>query len=325
MNPSNLYKSIFFEVAAITSIFLSRGFYTVFIFFVFHSFASFLISQIIISLMPKNYKKRTFYNLILFTVLNSVTLFAGYIASLYMVMVLLKKKKYEEKYEIKNINFLHLSSIFPQTRRIIGEAIANLDPSKISKEVKMNLLKVFDKEISPVSIRIIKRLLTDPDNEIRLYSFQALNKIKNEMSEKINTALSELQKHQEPYEKAKIHKKLALLYFDMFDLEISEESLKNFFIQKSLYHIEEAEKIIGDGELLFIRAKILKTQNDLQNALMYLQRALRYNYDEHIVLPLMAEIYYEMGEYNKIGEVLKRDFSLKIDPQTSPICEIWEG
>lgn len=324
MNLSNLYKSIALEILAITSILFTRNFYSVFVFFSLHFIASFLISQVLILLLPSNYKRNKFTNLIFFTIFNWITLFLGYLASLYLVIIFLKKIKFTPKYDIKTINYSLLLT-FPKTQRLIGEGSANLDFSKASKEIKMNLLKTFNQEITTVSVRLIKNLLMDSDGEIRLYSFQTLNKIRNELSQKINDTITELKNLKENMEKANANKKLATYYFDMFEIEVSEESLKPFFMEKSLYHIKEAENILGDGELLFIKGKIYKAKGDYEQALDFFDLALKYNFDEHKVLPLIAEIYYEKQDYYKVKQIFKKDYSLKLDLNTSQIYEIWEG
>ncbi len=322
MNPTNLYKSFFLELAAVTSIIISQKYYAIFTFFIFHFMASFLISQIIVALLPKNYKKNLLANTFFFTILNTVTLFVGYIASFYFVTVLLRKIKTKIKYDINTINISQLS-IFPETRRILGEGIANIDISKISKNIKLNILETLSKDISPINIRIIKNLLIDNDSEIRLYSFQTLNRIKNEISSQINLTLKELEKPQDNFEKAKIHKKLGLLYYEIFEIDIMEESLRSFFIEKSLFHIKEAEKIIGDGELLYIRGMIFKAKKEYEKALRLFDLSLRFRFDEHKVLPQIAEIYYEKKEYDKVKEIFKRDYTLKIDLNTYMYYQIW--
>ena len=325
MNLGNLYKSIFLEVSALTAVFLSRNFYTVFIFFILHSLASFLISQIIVTLIPKRYSGKNIQKLLFFTFLNTVIIFVGYLASLYFVVVLFRKHKEKIKYEISFIDPFQELNIIPTVKRQLGEGITNIDFQIMPKEIKLRILKTFSSEINYFAIRIMKNLLMDNDSEIRLYSFETISRIKNNISKKINLELEKLKNANSAIDKARINKTLASLYFDMLELEISEESLKNFYITKAFNHIQEAEKIINDGEILFIKGKIFKYQKDYEKALDCFEMALKYRFDEHKVLPLIAEIYFEKGEYKKIKEVFRRDYSLKIDYTTSPFYEIWEG
>ncbi|MEF3280070.1 MAG: hypothetical protein K6357_03795 [Elusimicrobiota bacterium] len=324
MNPGNIYKSIFLEISSIAVIIFSKTFPSVLAFFILHGLASFLISQIIISLMPANYKKKYLFNLFFMTVLNTATLFLGYAASFYLATVLLRKQKMSAKYDICSIDSSQLM-LFPSVKRELGEGSASLSGKKIPKEIKLKIMETFSKEITPESIKIIKNLLTDEDYEIRLYSFQALNSLKNEINLKINEALNELEKEKDNFKKAQINKKLALFYFDMFDLELSEESLSDFFIERSLYHLNLAEEFMGDGELLFIKAKIMNIKGEKLAAIDFFNKAVKYGIDEHMAYPLIAEIYFELKNYQKVREILSKDFSIKLDFHTKPIADIWEA
>jgi len=325
MNLENLYKSIFLEISALSAVFLSRNFYAVFIFFILHSLASFLISQVIVTLIPKRYSGRIIEKLLFFTFLNTVIIFIGYIASLYFVVVLLRKHKNRIKYDVISMDPTKELNIIPSIKRQLGEGLLSLNFEKMPKETKIKMFKIFSAEVNQFSIKIMKNLLMDVDGEIRLYSFETISRIKNEISRKINLYLEELKNADSNINKARIHKNLAILYFDMFEFEIVEDSLKNFYINKSIYHIEETEKIIGDGEILFIKGKVFKSKKEFEKALDYFNMAMKYRFDEHKVIPEIAEIYFEKKEYNKIKEIFKKDYSLKIDFATSSLYEIWEG
>ncbi len=324
MNPANIYKSVFLEISAISVLIMERNFSGVLIFFLLHGIASFLISQIILSLMPSPYRKKLSVNLFFMTLFNTATLFLGYAASFYMAVVMMRKQKLGEKYEISSVNASQLL-FFPSVKRQLGEGAASVDPSNLPKETKLKIMAAFSGEIRPEAVRVIKSFLSDGDDEIRLYSFQTLNRMKSGINEKINSALLELEKEQDDYKKALLEKRLALYYSNMFNLEISEDSLMSFFMEKSLFHLSKAEAFMSDAELLFLRGQIMFAKKEYEKALDAFEKALRYGMDGHAVYPLIAEIYYMRKDYEKVRETLKKDISLKLDFHTMPIALIWEG
>lgn len=324
MNPVNIYKSVFLEISALTLIILERNFLGVFAFFALHALASFLISQIIMAMMPSAYKKNFSINLFFLTIFNTATLFLGYAASFYFVTVMLRRQKLGEKYEIASLNPSQLI-FFPSVKRQLGEGAAAVDPANLPKETKLKIMAAFSQEIKPEAVKIIKNFLSDSDDEIRLYSFQTLNRLKSEINSKIHSALLEFEEEKDPYKRALIEKRLALYYSNMFNLEISEEALLSFFMDKAMFHLSNAESFMSDGELLFLRGQILFARKDYDGALEAFQKAARYGMDEHAVYPLMAEIYYIKEDYEKVREILKKDFSLNLDFHTRPIALIWEG
>lgn len=323
MNPINLYKSIFLEISAITALLLSRTFPTVFAFFFMHGLASFLISQIILALMPAGYRKKYALNLFFMTLFNTATLFLGYAASFYLVTVLLRKQKARPHYDTETLSYANLL-LFPKIKRQLGEGAAALTGRDIPKDTKLKIMAAFAREITPEAIRVIKNFMSDDDSEIRLYSFQTINRLKNDINVQIDDALNTLEKESDSFKKAQINKKLALFYSHMFNLELSEESLRNFFMNKSMHYLSQAEEFMGDAELLFLRAQIMSLQSDYDGALEYFEKSVKYGLDGHTVYPLMAEIYFSRGEYNKVREILSKDFSLKLDFHTRPLAEVWE-
>lgn len=324
MNPINIYKSVFLEISAITVILLSRTFPTVFAFFFMHGLASFLISQIILALMPASYRKKYALNLFFMTFFNTATIFLGYIASFYLVTVLLRKQKSRPHYDIETLSYANIL-LFPRIKRQLGEGAAMLSGRNIPKETKLKIMAAFAKEVTPEAIRIIKNFMSDDDSEIRLYSFQTINRLKNDINIKINEALNSLEKESDGLKKVQINKKLALFYSHMFNLELSEESLRDFFMNKSMHYLTQAEEFMGDAELLFLRAQIMSIKGEQEVALEYFEKAVKYGLDGHTVYPLMAELYFNRGEYEKVRQILSKDFSMKMDFHTRPMAEIWEA
>lgn len=325
MNPSTLYKSLFFEIAAIASIFLDTSFNTLLIFFSLHLIASFFISQVLVALMPKQYKKNFNFTLFFITLLNTATIFLGYFGSFYLCTVLLRRTKKTKNYQVEDINTFQLM-FFPKIKRQLGEGAAKIGSiGKVPKDLKLKILETFLNDNSQEAVRVFKNFLSDEDREVRLYSFQAINRIKSEINRKIDLELDNLEKTDIPLEKAQSYKKLAFYYSYMFKMELNDEILMNFFIEKSLYFINLAKEIMSDEEILFLEAEIRFIRREFELAEDLLLKALKYGMDGHKVYPLLAEIYFEKKEFNKIKEILTKDFSLKLDYHTQPITELWES
>lgn len=324
MNPNNIYKSILLEIFAMSALIIQRNFLGAILFFIFHSIASLLVSKMILTLMPSTYKKKLHVNLLFMTILNTATLSLGYVASFYVAVVMLRKQKFEERYEISSINTFNLNFL-PLVKRQLGEAAASTDFSYLAKETKLKIMEAFSSQIKPQTFRIIKKFLSDSDDEIRIYSFQILSKIKNDINEKINATFYELEKENDNYKKAILEKRLAVYYFDIFNLEISDEALMSFFIDKSMFHLSNAEKFMLDGELLFLKGQILFSKNKYDDALEAFEKAVKYGIDGNVIYPIIAEIHYIRNDYAKVREILKKDISLKLDFHTMPIAVIWEG
>lgn len=320
MNIKNqLYISVFLELSAIASITAGRDFGFVILFFILHFAASFIITHIIITTSSLKSKKKILIHILL-TALNTATFIAGYIISVYLLRRYLKKFKEYVYLDLERIN-PNIIFDFPLTKRNIGEGAAYLYISSAPKNIKENIINKFSFENTNQGIEIINRLKNDPDYEIRLYAFQRINFLKKKIVESINNALSDFKKNEKDFYTIK---RLIFLYWDFYNLGLADEGLSGFYIEKILYYIGLSEKIAGDGEIIFIKANIMKIKKDYETSLELFEKSLHYGMNTHTVYPLMAEVYYIIGDFKRVREILISDPTLKLDFNTYAITETWE-
>lgn len=313
-----IYTSTLFELASLTSIIAGRSFTYVLLFFLFHTIASLLISTILITLIPKRYKYNKFLTISFFTLINSITFLIGYGISFYFVIFLLKRTKFEIYYKTETISLPSVLN-YPIIKRTLGEsALTEIDTA--TGMLKSRIINKLSTEISKVSINLFKKYTNDPDYEIRMFSFQKLSNIKNMIISQIKELIEYLEKNPNDFFSLK---KVAILYWEIYSLGIGDNALNNFYISQTQKYIENAQKIAGDGELLFIKASILKDIKKYDEAIELLEKSLNYGANPHEVLPIIAEIYYNKGEYDKVKETLSRDQTLKYDLNTANLTDIW--
>lgn len=315
-----IYISALLEFTALTTIIAGRNFKFVILFFALHFTASYIITSIIMTVSAVKSRRKLLIQIFL-TSLNTLTFIAGYIISLYFLRRYLKK--FKEYYPL-NLETIDKEIIFdfPTTKRNIGEGAAYLYTLSVPKGIKENILNKFSIENTQKSVEIINRLKSDPDYEIRLYAFQKVNILKKEIAKAINITLSDFEKNEKDFNTIK---KLILLYWDFYNLGLADDGLSEFYIEKIMHYIDLSEQIACDAEIFFIKANIMKIKKDYQNAIKFLEKSLNYGMNTHIVYPLMAEIYYSIGNFQKVREILTSDPTLKLNFDTYPITEMWEA
>lgn len=313
-----IYTSIACEIVSLTSIIAGRSFICVLLFFFFHTLASFLISTILITLIPQRYKYNKSLAIMFFTLINSITFLVGYAVSFYFVIFLLKKIKNEVYYKTETISLPSLIN-YPIVKRTLREG-ALIEIDNPTNMLKSRIINKLANELSKVSINLLKKYTNDPDYEIRMFSFQKLSNIKNLIISEIKELIEYLEKNPNDFFSLK---KIAILYWEMYNLGIGDESLKSFYIDQAQRYIEMAQAIAGDGELLLIKGIIFMEMKEYDEAIKLLEKSLNYGANPHEVLPIIAEIYYMKGEYNKVKETLSRDPTLKYDITTANFTEIW--
>ncbi|MCX7641641.1 MAG: hypothetical protein N2Z20_03300 [Elusimicrobiales bacterium] len=314
-----IYTSILLELASISSILIGKNFIYVILFFLFHIIASLLISTILIQLIPKRYTYSKIFTLSFFTLINSITFFIGYLISFYFVFVILRKIKIRQNYKL-NILSLPSTLDYPKTKRNLGEgAYSEIDSSNTSI-IKSRVIDKLSTENSKMSISLLKKYINDPDYEIRMFAFQKISTIKNTIISQIKELIEYFKKNPNDFYTLK---RIAILYWEIYNLGIGDDALKNFYISQINFYISKAQAIAGDGELLFIQANLMKELKDYDEALKLLEKSLLYGANPHDVLPIMAEIYYYKNDYEKVREILSKESSLKYDINTSNLTDLW--
>lgn len=313
-----IYTSLILEIASLASILSGRNFIYVVLFFLLHSAASFLISTILIQFIPKRYRYNKLLTLTFFTTVNTIAFLIGYILSFYFVVFMLRKIQPKLSYKTETLSFPSVLT-YPLTKRNLGEGVLK-ETTISSSMLKTRIINKLSYEISNISVGLLKTYINDPDYEIRMFAFQKLSHIKNTLISQINNLLNVLEKNPDDFLSLT---KIAKLYWEIYTLGISDEALRNFYLSQIQYYIKKASSIAEDGELLFIEANILKDQQRYEEALELLEKSIKYGASPQIVLPVIAEIYYQKGDYNNVRKTFLRDETLRYDLTIGSLIETW--
>jgi len=336
MSYKNLYYSLILEIVGLGFLFTNNiyGFIT---FYLFHSIASLLLSLFLHPLIPKKFKIRNNKIFFIFfaTLIQIATLLVGYIFLIFIIFHLLRSK---EKPEEKSLDKFSYSEIFefPSVKRQFGEsAIIEILTGKAQKSIKLKLVSFLSEFKSKEAIQVIKTLLSEKDDEIRLMSFGIINKIETKINREIKEKLDMLEKKLDNLEKAYIYKDLAKLYWELVYLEIADKEIEKFLLEKVKHYIEESKKFgLEDAEIFFLEGRILLEiykekeflkKIILEQALNKFLEAIKYKYPKEKVYPYIAEIYFYKKEYKRLKEILQeiKDIA-KYDFKLYPILKVWE-
>jgi len=336
MNYKKLSISLLLEMSAIAFL-LMNSLYGIIIFYIFHSLASFILSLILYPLIPQKFKIRNNKIFFIFfaTLIQIATLLLGYIFFIFIVLWLLR---HQEKPEEEFLDKFSYSEIFefPSVKRQFGEsAVREVLTGKAQKSIKLKLISFLSEFKAKETIHIIKTLLSEKDDEIRLMSFGIINKIETKIIREIKEKLDMLETKLDNLEKAYLYKDLAKLYWELVYLEIADKEIEKFLLEKVKYYIEESKKFgLEDAEILFLEGRVLleifKENNSLEKtyleqALNKFSEAIKYKYPKEKVYPYIAEIYFYKKEYKKLKEILQeiKDIA-KYDFKLYPILKVWE-
>ncbi len=294
--------------------------------------------------------------------LNLLLPVVGYIATIWLVWYLVHVKYSKSVIQATVLNLGEFETSFLKIERIFGESSLNelMKNPFSSKEKKLKALSSLAADISPVNLKIIRQTLTSTDDEIRMFGYAIINKAEKSLNLKINNNIEilDVQKKlaQKSDEGLKAHasKELAYLYWELIYAELAHESLKNSFLEHSLFYLNSAKeyylrrveflnkdlknkyaqvenkelqdvyKICTDLYLLLGRISTYK--EDYESAKTEFTVAQELNpYNDTFILPYLAEIYFLTGKYTIAKTLLSRTEDLEMNSTLYPIIQQWKA
>ncbi|ACO04261.1 MAG TPA: hypothetical protein DEP48_00840 [Persephonella sp.] len=318
--------SILLELLAVGFLMLGNT-YNIFLFLIFHTVASVLLSVVVWTFFPKRYKKPFPLSIIVIFIIMFSTPVLSYIAVLFSLIIFRKQKKLpvlpletvpvfqliEEKIQVRKRKFGESS---------VREFVLRKNlPSSLRLKAFLFLTEVK----SPESVRLLRYGLSDENDEIRLLSFSVLDKIEKRLSEQIHNNLEKLKKAKDEKEKGIIYRELSKLYWEIIYIGMADKEITDFYLNESERYALKAKDIIKNDpyiDLLLGRIYLLKGR--LDDSYIYLTKALDSNIPEFKVAPYLAEIFFRNREYSRIKEFIKKHPYLKYDPSFYPVAVLWE-
>jgi hypothetical protein len=294
-----------------------------------HIAISFAISLIVTIILKKKFETNTLLLFIALFIFNILLPILAHVISLFFLPVLALAKK---KVYIHNVQTFDKNEFFkrpyPKINRIFGEgAIVSLTKDKDNYSPnKMKSLAFMSQNSTKQNNELIRELLSDNDNEIRLYSFAILNDKEKELNAVISKMLSKLKETKDDKNKASIYAEISSLYWEFihFGLVTSEseiEIIKNVekYAQKSL------EIQPNNGKLILLLAKVNFKRRKYKSSYQFFKQALRLGINKSIVNPYLAELDFENREFGRVKKLLNEISPLETSFLTNPLYLQWKS
>lgn len=318
-----LFLSIALEINAIASVLFGHSMPFCLLFFLFHSISAFLLALFTFLLLPNRFKQKT--NLAVISIFIFLLPMIGYIVIPVTYIVMLRKQKYLGL-------FSGWESLLPEEtlmekvsvkKREFGEgAIGNLISAKGPRQVKLILLaKDF---LHPITFSLIKKVVSENNEEARLYAFSLLSTTENRINDQIEKLLRAFKSNPPQRQKAYILSRIAQLYWELIYLRIPDKELEEFYLDKALKYILDALSIEENAEFFFVAGRIYLKRGDIKQAKDHFQRAFNTSKPNLRikVIPYLAEVYFKEGNLDLVKELFKQ-LNFSIYPQVGFMKEFW--
>ena len=298
------------------------------LFYTLHITISTLFSFVASAVLRKRFKDHRYSVIAFFLFFNIALPGVGYFFTLWLIYYFLHVKYAKIPRSIQCINMNEFETGFPEINRIFGESSmeALFNGDAVSSSLKMKALVSMADNLNRHNLMMIKNSLSDKDDEIRLYSFSIINKMEQELNQKIHEALTQYQNISQKDEKIKIAEELAFLYWDMVYYELSDENLKRYMLNEvhkyAAYVLEHYPNHIKINVLLGRVYLMLESFDQSESCFLV---AMQHEKNPDYIYPYLAEISYNKRFFNTTHSLIENASSMEHYHTLHPVLQQWKS
>jgi hypothetical protein len=181
-------------------------------------------------------------------------------------------------------------------------------------------------QLSPKSaVSLLELAQTDPSEEIRLYAFSRLERMRGELEEQIEQIMKRLPEATEK-ERARLHLRLAECYWELGDRGLTEGAVLEHALEKARENVSAAcalQPLHAAAE--FFRGRILVHGREAAHARAAFERAMRAGYPRVRILPYLAECAFHERDLGAVGSLLAELEGSAEHSLSGPVIDLWCG
>ncbi|MBE0497757.1 MAG: hypothetical protein IBX43_00780 [Campylobacterales bacterium] len=299
---------------------------TLFQFYALHLFLSSLFSWAVAHLLRRRYEDAQGILFLFFLFFNIALPVIGYLFTLLLGYYLLYVKHAPTLINTKMLNMEELDQDFPQVKRSFGEGsmIELMSNEFASQTLRMKALSAMAENMTQKNIGLIKHSLSDRDDELRLYSFSLICSMEHGLNNNIHEASLRFKSAEDEQSRADAAKELALLYWEMVYFDLSDEVLKTYLMNEALKYAKIAAAAHAhDKSINVLLGKIYLAKEEFDNATTEFVIAIESGVESEYIVPYLAELYFQRGNYTSTRSMLSLVESLKMSVTMYPVVAQW--
>ncbi|AKU93727.1 Extracellular Matrix protein PelE [Labilithrix luteola] len=176
-----------------------------------------------------------------------------------------------------------------------------------------------------VAVPLLKSALSDPSDEIRLYAFSRLERMRDEIERRIAQVTRAIEGAEEE-EMPRLHLRLAECHWELAFAGLAEGIVLTQSLASAQHHASTAcELLPGHAAAEFFLGRIFVRMRDVENAVAAFARAMEAGYPRVKLLPYLAECAFYRRDYVSVRGLLRELEMFAPDNSFSrPVLEFWD-
>lgn len=171
---------------------------------------------------------------------------------------------------------------------------------------------------------ILRDLLTDPLEDIRLIAYGRLDQAENEVMQKIFAAGKQLALASRDDERYALNRLLAELNFELVYQNLVQGEVRRYTLQQAAHHAGAALDIdSGDAALWLLRGRIALLGGVPDDAFAFMSRARDAGFPHERLVPWLAEAHFLRGDFTQVPPLFASSGDAVALPVLRPVIEYW--
>ncbi len=217
------------------------------------------------------------------------------------------------------------SAMQQQRRRLRENTLGRLlSDARLDPALRSRALNALSGMAPRVSARLLRQLLGDPVEDLRLVAYGLLDRAEKRLRDQIGKLEQQLADGQ--VHAVAANRALAELHFELVQQHLVQGDLRTHALKEATGHLNLAMELSpGDGGLLQLRGRIRMEQGALEDAQGDLRQAQQAGWPDARTAPWLAEVAFLQGQWGEVREALSTLSAKTQTPRMAAAVRYWTG
>lgn len=175
---------------------------------------------------------------------------------------------------------------------------------------------------------LLRELLADPVDDLRLLAYGTLDQAENEIVRKISDSKDALRVTTNDDERRALHRRLAELHFELVYQQLAQGDVYQHTLKQADEHAQQAQALPGgerDAALWLLRARLALARHQPEAAAPLLERANALGFPRERLLPWLAEVAFLQRHHARTAELAGALAHGAAAPALKPVVDYWNS
>ena len=206
-----------------------------------------------------------------------------------------------------------------------GPVRAQLTDPDAPVETRMRALLSIQELPSRVANPVIREMLSDPSDDVRLVAYGILDGREKRINERIQAARAQLE-GADPMGKLLADKELAELYWELVYQGLVQGDLQKHAAAQARVHFDAALKIAPDDAALWaLGGRLANFAGQYERAWHAFSKAIEFGLPEVRALPYLAEVAFRMRRFDRVRQLLERIAQGSHTQRMAQVIDYWSA